>query len=168
MMRRLLIVVGLCAVAAGRGSAQEVTPPDSARAEQLRQEVETRFAARVKEQLGLTDDQSRKMQATVRDYFRKRRTLEMEEQQLRQEVGAELRPGVAADSDRLNRLLDQLVDVRVRYAQSYRDESRELAKYLNPVQRGQYFMMRERLFDQVREFQRQRGGPRQPRAWDRP
>jgi len=167
-MRRLFIVVGLCAVVAVRGSAQEVTPPDSARAEQLRQEVETRFAARVKQQLGLTDDQSRKLQATVRDYFGKRRALEVLEQRLRREVGAELRPGVAADSDRLNRLLDQLVDVRVRYAQSYRDESRELARYLNPVQRGQYFMMRERLFDQVREFQRQRGGPRQPRAWDRP
>jgi hypothetical protein len=108
------------------------------------------------------------MQTTVRGYFRNRRMLEMEEQRLRREVGAELRPGVAADSDRLNRLLDDLVDVRVRYAQSYRDESRDLAKFLTPVQRGQYFMMRERLFDQVREFQRQRGGPRQPRAWDRP
>lgn len=167
-MRRFLIVLGLFVVAAGRGLAQEAAPPDSARAEQLRQEVETRFAARVKEQLGLTDDQSRRLQATVRDYFRKRRLLEMEEQRLRREVSAELRPGIAADSDRLGRLLDDLVDVRVRYAQSYRDESRELAKYLSPVQRGQYFLMRERLFDQVREFQRQRGGPRQPRAWDRP
>jgi len=167
-MRRLLIVVGILAAAAGRGSAQEATTPDSTRAEQLRQEVETRFAVRVKEQLGLTDDQSRRMQGTVREYFRKRRALEMEEQRLRREVGAELRPGVAADSDRLDRLLDDLVDVRVRYAQSYRDESRDLAKYLSPVQRGQYFLMRERLFDQVREFQRQRGGPRQPRAWDRP
>jgi len=168
MMRRLLIVVGILAAAAGRGSAQEATTPDSTRAEQLRQEVETRFAVRVKEQLGLTDDQSRRMQGTVREYFRKRRALEMEEQRLRREVGAELRPGVAADSDRLDRLLDDLVDVRVRYAQSYREESRDLAKYLTPVQRGQYFLMRERLFDQVREFQRQRGGPRQPRAWDRP
>jgi protein CpxP len=168
MMRRLLIVVGFLAVVAGRGAAQENTPSDSARAEQLRQEVETRFAARVKDQLGLTEDQSRRMQTTVRGYFQNRRMLEMEEQRLRREVGAELRPGVAADSDRLNRLLDDLVDVRVRYAQSYRDESRELAKFLTPVQRGQYFMMRERLFDQVREFQRQRGGPRQPRAWDRP
>jgi len=167
-MRRLLIVVGILAAAAGRGSAQEATTPDSTRAEQLRQEVETRFAVRVKEQLGLTDDQSRRMQGTVREYFRKRRALEMEEQRLRREVGAELRPGVAADSDRLDRLLDDLVDVRVRYAQSYREESRDLAKYLTPVQRGQYFLMRERLFDQVREFQRQRGGPRQPRAWDRP
>ena len=167
-MRRLLIVVGFLAVVAGRGAAQENTPSDSARAEQLRQEVETRFAARVKDQLGLTEDQSRRMQTTVRGYFRNRRMLEMEEQRLRREVGAELRPGVAADSDRLNRLLDDLVDVRVRYAQSYRDESRELAKFLTPVQRGQYFMMRERLFDQVREFQRQRAGPRQPRAWDRP
>ena len=167
-MRRLLIVLGLCTLAPTSGAAQEPAPPDSVRAEQLRQEIESRFAARVREQLGLTDDQSRRMERTVRDYFRKRRALEVEEQGLRRDAAAELRPGVAADTDRLNRVLDQLIDVRIRYAQSYRDESRELATYLTPVQRGQYFMMRERLFDQVREFQRQRGGPRQPRAWERP
>ena len=167
-MRRLLIVLGLCTLAPTFGAAQEPAPPDSVRAEQLRQEIESRFAARVREQLGLTDDQSRRMERTVRDYFRKRRALEVEEQGLRRDAAAELRPGVAADTDRLNRVLDQLIDVRIRYAQSYRDESRELATYLTPVQRGQYFMMRERLFDQVREFQRQRGGPRQPRAWERP
>jgi len=167
-MRRLLIVLGLCTLAPTFGAAQEPAPPDSVRAEQLRQEIESRFAARVREQLGLTDDQSRRMERTVRDYFRKRRALEVEEQGLRRDAAAELRPGVAADTDRLSRVLDQLIDVRIRYAQSYRDESRELATYLTPVQRGQYFMMRERLFDQVREFQRQRGGPRQPRAWERP
>ena len=167
-MRRLLILLGLCTFVPASGAAQEPATPDSARAEQLRQEIESRFAARVREQLGLTDDQSRRMERTVRDYFRKRRALEVEEQGLRRDAAAELRPGVAADTDRLSRVLDQLIDVRIRYAQSYRDESRELATYLTPVQRGQYFMMRERLFDQVREFQRQRGGPRQPRAWERP
>ena len=167
-MRTLVILLVLWALAATTGSAQDSMPPDSARAEQLRQEIESRFAARVQEQLGLTDDQSRRMGRTVRDYFRKRRALEMEEQGLRRDAAAQLRPGVAADTDRLNKVLDQLVEVRIRYAQSYRDESRELASFLTPVQRAQYFMMRERLFDQVREFQRQRGGPRQPRAWERP
>ena len=167
-MRTLVILLVLWALAATTGSAQDSMPPDSARAEQLRQELESRFAARVQEQLGLTDDQSRRMGRTVRDYFRKRRALEMEEQGLRRDAAAQLRPGVAADTDRLNKVLDQLVEVRIRYAQSYRDESRELASFLTPVQRAQYFMMRERLFDQVREFQRQRGGPRQPRAWERP
>jgi len=167
-MRTLVILLVLWALAATTGSAQDSMPPDSVRAEQLRQEIESRFAARVQEQLGLTDDQSRRMGRTVRDYFRKRRALEMEEQGLRRDAAAQLRPGVAADTDRLNKVLDQLVEVRIRYAQSYRDESRELASFLTPVQRAQYFMMRERLFDQVREFQRQRGGPRQPRAWERP
>ncbi|MDH5284484.1 MAG: hypothetical protein OEW80_11455 [Gemmatimonadota bacterium] len=167
-MRSLVMLLGLCAFAASAGLAQEPTPPDSARAEELRQEVESRFAARVKEQLGLTEGQSQRMERTVRDYFRKRRALELEEQGLRRDAAAELRPGVAADTDRLNRVLDELIDVRMRYAQTYRDESRELASFLSPVQRAQYFMMRERLFDQIREFQRQRGGPRQPRAWERP
>ena len=53
----------------------------------------------------------------------------------------------------LDRLTDELLDVKIRYAESYREESRDLAGFLDPVQRAQYFILRERLLDRAREVQ---------------
>ena len=62
----------------------------------------------------------------------------------------------------LARLVDALTSHRIAYAQTFRDEMRELSAILNPVQRGQYLMMRDRLMQRVQELQQGRTDPPPP------
>jgi len=136
--------------------AQDTAQPGN-RAVELRRQIEDRFAARVQEELGLTDQQASRMREVVGGYSGKRRAMEAEERRLRQAMAGELRPGVAANKDRVSRLTDQLLDHRVRYAQSYRDEVKDLSSFLDAVQVAQFLILRERLFDRIREVQGNRG-----------
>lgn len=46
--------------------------------------------------------------------------------------------------------------LRVRYAESFRQEQAELSKYLDPVQRARLTLLRERLVSRAREFRGRR------------
>jgi len=148
---RWLFILGL--LFAPRLTAQETGTADQGRAGELRRLIEERFTARVQEELGLTDQQSSRLREVVWQYFGKRRAMEAEERQLRQGLAAELRPGVAANSEHVARLTDQLLDLKLRYVQSYKDELRDQSAFLNPVQRAQYLILRERLLDRIKEAQ---------------
>jgi hypothetical protein len=126
--------------------------PDQ-RTGRLRQMIEERFTARVQEDLALTDQQTARMKETVRGWFGKRRDLEDQNRRLRAALAGQLRPGVAANQDSVARLTDALLDLRVRYAQSFKDEMKEMSGYLDPVQRAQYLVLRERLLERVRAAQ---------------
>jgi chromosome segregation ATPase len=137
------------------------------RADSLRQRIEERFAARVQEQLGLTNDQTAKLRATSQKYGARRRDLRAQEQDLREALSAQLRPGVAANQDSVAKLTDAIIDLRLSSAQAARDEMKEMSKYLNPVQRGRLLVMRERFYHRVKEAREHRGmGRRQrDRSW---
>lgn len=150
-MRNTWLVLGGLLMA-GSVAAQS----DGARASELRQQIEERFTARVQEDLGLTDKQTDKLRTVARNYFTQRRDMEAEERRLRQSLAAELRPGVAANNDRVAQLTDQVLANKVRYVQSYQDEMQELRMFLNPVQCAQFLALRERLLDRVKEVQETR------------
>ncbi len=158
-----LSLLGLLALV---GTAQPVHAQDSAASPevtaQLRQRIEARFTERVKLELGLDDAQTAKLKAVAGDWFTKRRAMEGEERDLRQALAGQLRPGVAANSDSVTRVVSRLLDLKVRYAESYREENKELG-FLTPVQRAQYYALRERLLDalkQARQARQARGGQR--------
>jgi len=148
-MRYLLGFLACCLLGAAPARAQDAGDPE--RAGELRRRIEERFTARVQEDLGLTDQQAEKLRRVAGDYFDQRRRLEAEERRIRAALAGELRPGIAAKPQAVSRLTDELLEVKIRYAESYRSESRELAGFLDPVQRAQYFILRERLLDRVRE-----------------
>jgi len=152
MRKTTLLLLGLSLTGAGSLAAQD-PGDDTGRAGELRRQIEDRFTARVQEELGLNDQQALKLRETVGVYFVKRRTLEAEERRLRQGLAAELRPGVAANKDNVARLTDQLLDNKVRYVETYRAEVKDLGAFLDPVQRAQFLIMRERLLDRVKEAQ---------------
>lgn len=135
------------------------------RTEQLRQQVEGRFAERVRERLQLSDDQMTRLRGTTRTYGARRRELAERERGIRGALAEQLRPGVAANQDSVSRLTDALVALRSAHAQTLRDENREMAEYLTPVQRSQLFVMRERLTRRAREIREER---RAERGDDRP
>ena len=136
--------------------AQNEGEPDPERAERLRQQVEGRFAERVKERLQLSDDQMTRLRGTARTYGARRRELTERESEIRTALGEQLRPGVAANQDSVSRLTDALVAIRDSHAHALRDENREMSQYLTPVQRSQLFVMRERLVRRAREIRDER------------
>jgi hypothetical protein len=173
-------LAGLCVVVVlvGRpiAAAAQDTVADPARAAQLRQIIEQRFGERLKEELGLTDEQGSKLRISLAGMAARRRGMEQDERKMRQALAAQLRPGVAANADSVARLVDALTAHRVAYAQTFKDEMRDLSTILNPVQRGQYLMLRDRLMQRAEEVLQRRqlqpnlppGGPfrtplRQPR-----
>lgn len=151
-MLRSTIAAGVMLVAApGIAWAQDSALP----AATVRQQVEERFAQRVKEELGLTDEEAQKLRTVARGWFEKRRALEAEERSLRQALAGQLRPGIAANSDSVTKLTQRLLDLKVTYAETYRQENREFG-FLTPVQRAQYYSLRERLLQIIRDSQRNR------------
>jgi hypothetical protein len=162
LMRGFVVLLALAASAPSIASAQNA---DTAHAhgEELRRRIEERFAQRVQEQLGLTDQQTGRLRATSREYGERRRALETRERDLRMALTGQLRPGVAADQDSVTRLTRALVELRVDYAKTWRDEMSELS-YLTPVQRAQLYLMRDRLLQRVQEIRDQHGGWRRRRA----
>ena len=91
----------------------------------------------------------------------KRRNLDREERQQRNQLAAAMRPGVAANDQTVTRLVDAVLTIRSAMVQTYRDEMAELGTVLSPVQRAQYLLLRDRLMQRVQELrqERQANGP---------
>lgn len=153
-MRRIGVMAALVialAPAPGRLTAQDPMAPGGERVEQLRRQIEDRFAARAQEELGLNDEQFQRLRTTSAQFAAQRRGVEQEERRVRQAMAVQLRPGVAADQDSVARLIDALINVRSAYVATYRDEMKALGSFLNPVQRAQYLILRERLMTLAQE-----------------
>ena len=136
--------------------------PPEPRSPGLRRELEQRFAAQMREQLQLTSEQEAKVRGVMSGYAEKRRDLESDERAMRQALNFQLRPGIAANADSVGKLVDAISAARVSYAKLIQDEMRELSAVLDPVQRGQLFLMRDRLLQRVQELRdnaRRRGQP---------
>lgn len=159
----LLLVVAAAPMAAqggGRGNQRPGGPPP--RIAMLRRQIEESFKRRATKELALTDDQAARMSKIVQATGDRRRVLEDEMRRLQDALDGELRPGVAANADSVSRMIDRMGQNRVAYAESFRDEMRDLAPVLSPIQRGQYLIMRDRLLQRIRELQDNRqpaGGP---------
>ncbi len=121
--------------------------------QQLMRQIEQRFMARATEELGLDAEQAERLRSTVTHFAIERRLLEQRERDVKRGLTGQLRPGVAADQDSLVVLLDALTETRMSYIQSFKDELTEMTEYLDPVQRAQYVMLRERLLQQIRRAQ---------------
>ena len=122
------------------------------RLEELRRRVRERFAERVRQDLNLTNDQMRQLRGTVGKFGIRRRDMESRQRTLREALAGQLRPGLGASPDSVARLTDELMGLRVHYAESFRDEQAELARYLDPVQRARILVLRERLLERGKGF----------------
>ena len=157
-MRLLACVIAGVLVATPAAAVAQESLPDPVRAERLRQMIEERFRDRLREELGLSDEQAAKLRTSLAALAAKRRGMEQDERRLRQALASQLRPGVAANADSVSRLVDALTNHRVAYAQTFKDEMRELATILDPVQRGQYLMLRDRLMQRAQAVMQNRAG----------
>jgi hypothetical protein len=156
---KLIGVLVAVLLAQAPGLAAQDTLNDPVRAVRLRQMIEERFGERLKEELGLTPEQATRLRVSLAGIAARRRGMEEEERGMRRALAAQLRPGVAANADSVTRLVDALTNHRVAYAQTFKDEMRELSAILNPVQRGQYLLLRDRLMQRAAELQQGKAQP---------
>ena len=150
----------------GLGEAQR---PDSnsVRADSLRHRIEERFASRAQEKLSLTDEQTARLRATSRQFGVRRADIRGRGQRLKVALASQLQPGVAANQDSVAKLTDAMIELRLAEVQLSRDEIKEQSKFLNPVQRAQLYVMRERFAHRVKEVHGHRGemGHRRRGGW---
>ena len=149
-MREPVVWLLLFAAAAGPLAAQERdTLP---RSQSLRDSIQQRFAERVKQELALSDEQATRLKAIATEYSGRRREFRHREQALRAALDAQIRDGTTPDQDSVARLTRELLDLRVKYAECWREEMGKLAPFLTPVQRARLLVMRERLIQRVHEM----------------
>jgi hypothetical protein len=146
-----LVTLFLLPLASAQGQQERQDTSAVRRADSLRHRIEERFASRVQERLGLSNEQTAKLRATSQTFGARRRELHERERVLREALNQQLQPGVAARADSVARLTDALVELKLQAAQAARDEMKEVAGYLNPVQRARLFMMREQFSHRVKE-----------------
>jgi Spy/CpxP family protein refolding chaperone len=156
-MRGPALCVLLLAAAAGplAAQAEHDTLP---RSRALRERIEQRFAVRVKEELALSDEQATRLKAIATEYGAHRRELRHRERDLRAALDGQIRDGTTSDQDSVARLTRELLDLRVEYAESWREEMGKLSPFLTPVQRARLLVMRERLIQRVHEMRGERRG----------
>jgi hypothetical protein len=154
MRRHILLGLILVAVPLYPAAAQH--SDSTGRSDSLRNRIEERFASRVQEELGLTNEQTTKLRTTSQQFGVRRRELHTRYRALRQALSAQLRPGIAAKPDSVAKLTDAMIELRIASAQATRDEMREVAKYLTPVQRARFFVMRDRLQHRMKEARQHR------------
>lgn len=157
-MRPVLMVSILLLSGLASANAQD-RPEQSERAEFIRQEIEARFAARVRQELGLTLEQTEQLRKVTSEFGARRRELSDEEQQLRRELASEIRSG-EADQELVARLTDRLMKLRIVHAENDYAEMQAMTDFLTPVQRARFLAMRGRLVREIQERRAEQDGSR--------
>ena len=143
----MFLVVG----AADALGAQERNTP---RREVLEQRLRQRTGEIVKNRLKLTDDQMKRLQASNQQFEPQRTALFTREREVRREMRREVLAGEKANQNRVAQLLDQALVLERQRLDLVQSEQRELAKFLNPVQRAQLLGLQGELRRRAQEVQR--------------
>jgi len=137
--------------------AQEPRPPGAPATQRARLEGDIRrtFVRAVREHVGLSEDQMRRLAPLTQKHERQRRELQQAERRARVTLQSELR-SATPDTASVSRQLDALLDVQRRRMQLIEAEHRELATVMTPVQRARYLALQEQVRRRVEQL---RQGP---------
>ncbi|HET8762322.1 MAG TPA: Spy/CpxP family protein refolding chaperone [Gemmatimonadales bacterium] len=111
----------------------------------LRNAIQQRFTQRVATELNLQEKQLAELRATSEKYAGRREELSRRTEELRTALRGELRPGVAANDDSVERVVKELTELQVQRARLQQEELDDLSGFLTPVQRARYLVMQQRL-----------------------
>lgn len=143
--------------------AQRDRPLTPVERDSLERRVRVRMGQLLKTQLGLTDDQMRRLQATNARIELRRRALFEQEREVRGQLREAMRAQDTARSAEVSALLDRMISVQRQRVDLLEAEQRELATFLSPMQRARYFGMEEQIRRRVTEMRDgERGNPRRP------
>jgi Spy/CpxP family protein refolding chaperone len=158
-------LVGRAAGRGGRGiRAGRQAFGGQANQQALARQVRQEFAAVVRRQLNLTDDQARQLQSVDGRFRQQRNTLLRDERQVRLGLAAAMRDSTTPpDQAKIAQYMDQLVQAQHRRATLLEAEQKELSAFLTPLQRAKYQSLNEQLIQRIRQMrQNARTGPVAP------
>jgi Spy/CpxP family protein refolding chaperone len=135
------------------GQVAQVAPNDRAAAQDR---VRQRVMRLLRERVGLSDDQLRRLEPVSRTFETRRQAIFRDERATRQALRREL-SGESADQARVAAHIDQLFALQRRRLDLTAEEQRELAAFMTPVQRARYLALQEHLRRRTEEMRRRRG-----------
>ena len=141
------LTIGFVLLALGGVPLVAQNPP--VRRQQLQQQVVQRFMANFKAQAGLSDAQFERVQGVIQRSFEERSELMRQERDLWVALEGQMRPGVAANADSVDALIDGILAVQDERNSQARAEQEEYAEFLSPVQRAQLTLSWRRFQMQV-------------------
>ncbi len=158
-MNRLWLILLALAVTAPP-PAVRAQQPDSAGVEDpdvqaLRQQIRQRWHEHVRQTLGLSDEQATKVQTTEDRFEQQRVQYRGQIRDINRQLNGEMLSGTP-NNEHVNQLIQQRQETRMRLEQLNRDEDKEMAGYLSPMQRVRYQQERTRLQERIAEFVRHR------------
>ena len=139
---------------AQRGAQQQLPRAVPKEQQLLRQRVRQAFAGVVRKQLNLNAAQMQTLQRTDQKYEQQRRAVVLGEREARLGLKSAMEDSTGhPDQDKIAQYLDQLVQGQRRRAELLEAEQKELSGFLSPLQRAQYFALKERLNRKMQELQ---------------
>lgn len=154
---RASVLVLLVAMSAMSATAQG--EPGEGQRDSLEARVRARMAQVMRNQLGLNDDQVRRLQATNRRFEGQRRDLFEQERRVRIELRAAIDLGDSTQNARIGPLLDRTIELQRQRLDLLDAEQKELAGFLSPLQRAKLYGFEEQMRRRVQEMRESGGRP---------
>jgi hypothetical protein len=123
----------------------------------LEQQVRERIAKVTKEQLGLTDQQMAKLQATNKKFDDQRRIIVDQERDIRMSLRDEMLRPDSARQGQVAALLDRVIKTQRQRVDLAEQEQKELAGFLTPLQRAKYFGLEQQIRQRVNQLRQAQG-----------
>ena len=152
------VAVALVALLLGPVATPVIAQQAAGGRARLEMEVRRNFARMVRQQVGLNDDQMRRLVPITQRYEQQRRQLQMQERDARLGLRRLVLGSQTADSAQVERLLQSLIDVQKQRLQLLEAEHRELATFMSPIQRAKYGAIQEQIRRRLEQM-RQRRAP---------
>lgn len=152
MTTRLLLRSVLLLVAAAPLMAQGRQAPTPAQRDSLEVRVRVRMEQMLRTQIGLNDEQIRRLAATNRQFEGQRRELFEQERRVRIELRAAIELGDSTQNARIGPLLDRTMQIQRERLTLQEAEQKELATFLTPLQRAKLFGMEEQMRRRMQEM----------------
>ncbi len=160
-MRIFVVAAAMAALTVTAVSAQQ----PGRRQGQLQQQVVQRLMQNFRAQAGLADQEYEQFREVITRSFTQRTEIQLRERSLWVALDDQMRPGVAADTDSLSKIMDSLIDVQSELVELQRRDQQEYAEFLTPVQRAQLMLTTRRLQNNIQGIMLRRGQPVIPPGW---
>lgn len=139
------------------GQAEPPLPPPRVAQGVPRESLEARVRSRMTEvvraQLGLTDEQARRLAATNQRLDGRRRALVNQEREARASLRVQLDRGDSANAAQVSALLDRMLQLQRSRLELMEEEQRDLATFLTPVQRARFLGLQEQVRQRIEGMQ---------------
>ena len=116
------------------------------------------LAVAVRRQLSLDDQKMQKLKETDAKFDPERRNLTREEREARQTLKAAMEDSTSPDQSKIDASMKRVLAIQHRRVELLEAEQRDLATFLTPKQRAQYFAIRERVMRRMAEMEQDDAG----------